>query len=115
MIYVKINNVEYPATVYGVEKDGSWNDRETKTIVTDVLTLEQAKNLFIEGCSWSIIAETERYDENEGHSYTTRDEFDNSDFNIPGPLTDLRDGRISIKMGKKTNLEYAYELLYGGV
>ena len=48
------------------------------------------------------------------HVYNDRDEYDNSDFNIAGDVTDHRDGTMSIKMGKATDLEDAYELLYGG-
>lgn len=35
-------------------------------------------------------------------------------FNIAGDVTDHRDGTVSITMGRMTDLEEAYELLYGG-
>ena len=33
---------------------------------------------------------------------------------MSGPITDNRDGTVSIKMGKPTDLEDAMELLLGG-
>ena len=41
-------------------------------------------------------------------------EFDNSEFCIAGDLTDHRDGTITAKMGKLTDLEEAYEIMFGG-
>lgn len=41
-------------------------------------------------------------------------EWDNSEFSMSGPITDNRDGTVSIKMGKPTDLEDAMELLLGG-
>lgn len=41
-------------------------------------------------------------------------DYDNSQFNVAGSVTDNRDGSFSIKMGMTTDLEEAYELLYGG-
>ena len=42
-------------------------------------------------------------------------EFDNSEFCIRGDLTVHTDGTCTVKMGKPTDLEDAYEMLYGGV
>lgn len=42
-------------------------------------------------------------------------EYDNSEFSILGDTIIAADGTVSIKMGKPTDLELAYELLYGGV
>jgi hypothetical protein len=42
-------------------------------------------------------------------------EFDNSEYNIAGDLTDHRDGTITAKMGKLTDLEEAYEIMLGGI
>ena len=36
-------------------------------------------------------------------------EWDNSDYCVAGPITDNRDGTITAKMGKKTELELARE------
>lgn len=103
---LKINQTEYPATFYGSIKDFSWNNRESKTIN---LTMDPqvAKTIFFDGVHWSIISEYEVDGE------TMREEWDNSDFSLAGDIIDHRDGSISVKMGKPTDLEMAYALLYG--
>ena len=54
-------------------------------------------------------------DENGAPQVTERvSEWDNSDYSLSGPITDNRDGTVSIKMGKPTDLEDAMELLLGG-
>ena len=44
----------------------------------------------------------------------TEAEWDNSAFSLSGDITDHRDGTVTIKMGKPTDLEDAYEMLLGG-
>lgn len=41
-------------------------------------------------------------------------EWDNSEFILAGDLTNHRDGTVTVKMGKLTELEEAYEILLGG-
>lgn len=108
--YCKINGTEYPAiSFYGKLNDSEWDNRETKTITLE-MTYAQAMSLFVDGCSWSIVDRwVDEVTQQEMYA-----EYDNSDFSIPGPLTDNRDGTLAIKMGKETDLEEAYELLYGG-
>ena len=124
MIYVKVNNVKYPATVDGQMNDYSWDNRESKSItLTD--TYDNVHTLFPDGVSWSIIVETEGQKRDEkgdavfddaGNPVigTIEEEFDNSEFSMSGPITDNRDGTCTIKMGKSTDLEDAYEMLIGG-
>ena len=118
MTYIKINNIEIPATIDGKFKDSEWDGRESKTIHL-LMSYADAKNLFNDGVAWSIIQRDEIpvYDEGgnlTGETTVEETEFDNSDFNVAGDITDHRDGTVSIKMGKLTDLEEAYELLYGG-
>ena len=55
-------------------------------------------------------------DENNEPTYTTQQtEFDNSEFSIRGDLTVHVDGTCTVHMGKPTDLEDAYEILYGGL
>ena len=111
MQFCKINGTEYPAIAfYGRMKDEEWDDRETVTIHLP-MTYAQAMELFVDGCAWSIIDE---FIDGETNQVTQRVEFDHSAFYVPGDVTDHRDGTLSIKMGKETDLEEAYELLYGG-
>ena len=91
MIQVKINDVLYPAEVYGKIVDSEWDNRETKTIHLK-MSHADAINTFVDGLKWSIVYE----DEN------VKEEYDNSMFYIAGSITDNRDGTVSAKMGKPT-------------
>lgn len=117
MVFIKINNTLYPATVSGRVSDSSWDNRESKSIKIE-MDYETAINLFIDGLKWSIIQKEEVpvYNENEEQIGTEikEIEFDNSEYCIAGDLTDHRDGTITVKMGKLTDLEEAYEIMFGG-
>lgn len=121
--FVKINNIEYPVIeILGRMRNNDWDNRESKTIHL-TMTYSQAMSIFHDGTEWSIIEEWEEVDPESSdpeaalsqQAYITRrEEYDNSDFNVAGDVTDHRDGTLSITMGKETDLEEAYELLYGG-
>lgn len=138
MIYVKINETLYPATVNGKMVDHEWDNRKSKAITLET-DYETAKSLFVDGVAWSIVERTEApYEEpvfevNENGEYVIGEdgervqigvitkteprevEWDNSEFTIAGDIIDHRDGRITVKMGKLTDLEKAYEIMLGGV
>lgn len=127
MEYIKINNTEYPAEISGLNEDYAWDRRESKTIhILEGMTIAEALELFVDGASWSIISEWQEQipEEVDGNALpndeilcgyvTRRNEFDNSDFNLAGDITDHRDGTISIKMGKMTDLEDILSLFLGG-
>ena len=113
-IYVKVNNTEYPATVDGVNNDRSWGGRESKAVT---LTMEYtaASQLFVDGLSWSIVQRdtVPVYDKDGNPTGETEEqvqEWDNSDYNVAGSITDNRNGTCTCKMGKKTPLETEQEL-----
>lgn len=92
--YIEINGLRYPALITGRISDKDWDGRETKTIDLEMTYAEVLEN-FVDGVSWNII-----------HIEEDREEiYDNSDFCISGPITDNRNGIVSIKMGKYTNEE----------
>ena len=99
MTKIKINNTEYPAIINGQINDYLLDGRESKAITLE-LAYSIANTLFIDDAKWSIL---------DGEV-----EYDNSDFCVAGDITDHRDGTLTIKMGKPTDLELAYEELYGG-
>ncbi len=124
MIYVKVNGTLYPATIDGQMQDYTWDNRESKT-VTMQGTYDEIVGLFKDGTPWSIVMKEEVQKRNEdgslvldkaGNPVTEEQtsEWDNSEFSMSGPITDNRDGTVSIKMGKPTDLEDAMELLLGG-
>lgn len=113
-IYVKVNNTEYPATVDGVNNDRTWDNRDTKTI-TLTMTHDDAAQLFVDGLSWSIVQRdtVPVYDTDGNPTGKTEEqvqEWDNSDYNVAGSITDNRNGTCTCKMGKKTQLETEQEL-----
>ena len=125
MIYVKVNNTLYPASISGKIADKQWDGRESKCI-TLTGTFAAVDALFQDGASWSIVDEHEVpvvdgegnpvLDENGEPTYTTeQSEFDNSEFTIRGDLTVHADGTCTVEMGKLTDLEEAYELMLGGI
>ena len=129
MIYVKINDVRYSATISGKMSDKDWDGRASKTIKLQ-MDYATAIATWVEGVSWSIVQseivpETQYGEEGNvvvdesGNPIMTNieriEEFDNSEYNVAGDITDHRDGYISVKMGKLTPLEEAYEIMLGGI
>lgn len=116
--YVRINNIDYLAIeINGSMSDSDWDNRETKIIRFDNTSYEAVKNLLPNNTQWDIVCKWDEkiYDENGTEIVQIiphEDVFNNNDFCLSGPITDWRDGSISIKMGKLTDLEEAYLLLY---
>ena len=104
MISIKVNDTLYPAAVSGKFNDKDWDNRSSKSITLE-MDYGTANALFVDGLAWSIVMETEDGIE----------EYDNSDYCVSGSITDHRDGTMTIKMGKLTELEEAYEILLGGI
>lgn len=117
MIFVKINSTLYPATVSGKIIDREWDSRESKAITLE-MDYATANRTFVNGLAWSIVEKQEVsvYNENSVIIGTEikEHEYDNTEFNIAGDIIDHRDGRITAKMGKLTELEQAYEMMFGG-
>ena len=114
MIYFKANNTEYPADIAGKVTDRDWDGRASKSIT---LTMEYtaASQLFVDGLSWSIVQRdtVPVYDKDGNPTGETEEqvqEWDNSDYNVAGSITDNRNGTCTCKMGKKTQLETEQEL-----
>ena len=125
MIYININDKLYPATIKGRVTDHDWDGRESREITLS-MTHEEASQIFVNGTSWSIVDIKERpvFDDDgnavvdeEGNSVMEEYSitYDNSAFNVAGNITTHRDGTVSVKMGKLTDLEEAYEIILGGI
>nr|DAE68998.1 MAG TPA: hypothetical protein [Bacteriophage sp.] len=124
MIYVKVNGTLHPATIDGQMQDYTWDNRESKTITMQG-TYDKIVELFGDNAPWSIVMKETVQKRSEDGSLVLDEagnpvteeqtsEWDNSEFAMSGPITDNRDGTVSIKMGKPTDLEDAMELLLGG-
>lgn len=121
--YIKINgeDILYPAVITGRMADKEWDNRETKAI-TLKMDYATANKLFIDGVSWFIVLETPieiKNIDDKGNATTEivveTEELDNSEYSIAGDIIDHRDGTITVKMGKLTDLEQAYEIMLGGI
>ena len=88
--YIKINSINYPAEIYGHVRDTAWDGRESKVIILS-MTIQEALALFTDNVQWSIVYGTQTIPQD--------------DFIIAGPITDNRDGTISVRMGKPTAVE----------
>ena len=113
MIYFKANNTEYPADIAGKVADRDWGGRESKA-VTLTMAHAAAVQLFVDGLSWSIVQRdtVTVYDTDGNPTGKTEEqvqEWDNSDYNVAGSITDNRDGTCTCKMGKKTEVELLRE------
>lgn len=118
MTYIKINDTLYPATIAGRISDSEWDKRESKAITLE-MDYDTAMETFVDGAAWSIVQDIEEASmDDAGNIVTTvigQDEFDNSDFCVAGDVTDHRDGTVTVKMGKLTELEEAYIMILGGI
>ena len=116
MIYVKINGNLYPAEIEGKIIDTTWDNRSSKAITLE-MDYETASNTFVDGLAWSIVMETPDDTEENGEVKETirTEEYDNADHCVAGSITDNRDGTMTVKMGKLTELEEAYEMMLGGI
>lgn len=111
MIYIKVNNTEYPAAVNGVNNDRTWDGRDTKT-VTLTMTAAEAAALLPDNTPWSIVQREmvdvlDEQGQPTGETEEIVNEWDNSEYSLSGDITDHRDGTVSIKMGKPTETENA--------
>lgn len=111
MIYIKINETLYPAEINGLMNDRDWDNRESKTIILE-MDYATAVKLFVDGLSWNIVMDvynTIEQAQEDGSIVTTQEqtqeEYDNSEFCVAGSITDNRDGTLSVKMGKMTEIE----------
>ena len=114
MIYFKTNNTEYPASIAGKVTDRDWDGRESKAVTLE-MEYAAASQLFVDGLSWSIVQRdtVPVYDKDgkpTGETEEQVQEWDNSDYNVAGSITDNRNGTCTCKMGKKTQLETEQEL-----
>ena len=113
MIYFKANNTEYLASIAGKVTDRDWGGRESKAVTLE-MTHATAVQLFVDGLSWSIVQRdtVPVYDTDgnpTGETEEQMQEWDNSEYCVAGPITDNRDGTITAKMGKKTEVELLRE------
>lgn len=74
--------------------DGMFGGRESKA-VTAAMTVAEAAELFSDDAAWSVSVQTVN-DDGEEQTFTQ----DMSAYAVSGPITDNRDGTVTVRMGK---------------
>lgn len=115
MTYIKIGNKQFPATIAGRTKDMEFDGRETKAISLE-MTYEEALSTFTDNVPWFIVYQAEPYVDEQGETVTPEPEiYDNSEYSIAGSITDHRNGTVTVKMGKPTEVETLQKQLANAV
>lgn len=116
MTYVKINGNQYPATINGKIVDREWDNRDSKAITLE-MNYEEALTTFVDDAPWSIIHQNDSYVDPSTNETVTPEpiEYDNSEYCVAGSVTDHRNGTITVKMGKPTEVETLQKQLVNAV
>jgi hypothetical protein len=118
MEYVKIKGNQYPVTIdghCGKYGDSAWNGRWSKEITIE-MSYEEALVTFVNDVSWSIVHQPEPYVDKQGETITPDpEEYDNSEYCVAGSITDHRNGTVTVKMGKPTEIEILNKQLANAV
>jgi hypothetical protein len=111
MRYIEINNQRHTliAAEGGMSRLFKNADRQVEGYTLQI-THAAAVTAFVDGVSFSLIEES--VDE---AGTVTEIAYDKSAMSIPCGVLDNLDGTCTVFMGKPTDLEQAYELLYGGI
>lgn len=115
MTYIKVNNTLYPATIDGRIGDYEWDRRDTKSITLS-MTYAEVLALLPDNTAWSIVqkdtvqkmnSDGQPMVDDSGNPVTEEvtTEYDNSEYSMSGVIRDNRDGTVTIKMGKPTEIE----------
>ena len=115
MTYIKVNNTLYSAKIDGRIADYEWDRRDTKSITLS-MTYVEVLALLPDNTAWSIVQKdtVQKIGEDgqpmvdgSGNPVTEEvtSEFDNSEYSMSGVIRDNRDGTVTIKMGKPTEIE----------
>lgn len=101
MVKVKVSGNLHYADVSGTETDRTWGNRKSKSI-TLPMDYATAVSTFVDDVKWSILYQPPEYIDPETQETVKPavEEYDNSDYCIAGPITDNRDGTVTVKMGR---------------
>ena len=105
---IKVNGTEYAAKITELHHDNNWGGRSAMMLRLTMSAAEAAA-LLPAGAKWSIVLRdtVPIYDDNglQTGSQEAVTETDMSEYCLAGQITDHRDGTVSIKMGKATEVE----------
>ena len=105
MTYLKINDTLYPAFFRGRVQDNDWGGRSSFA-ATLTMDYETASEIFEDDLAWSLVQQGEAVADADGNPVMPEPvETDYSEYCIAGPITDNRDGTVTVKMGKLLDAE----------
>lgn len=115
MIYVKIGETMKEATVNGYRRDPKWDYRDVEEITIEA-TADEAKELFPDGVEWELVQTFEPYLDEATNEIIQPEPItkNHGEFCVSGAVTDHRNGKVSIRMGKLTDAELL-AIITGGV
>ena len=100
MIYLKINDTLYPASFRQRVQDNDWGNRGSMAITVS-MSHKQAAQTFVNGLRWEHVQQPGSYSDADGNIITPEPIItDYSEYEMAGPITDNRDGTVTVKMGK---------------
>ena len=115
MTFIKINDKLFPGVASHTANDREWGGREAM-VINAVMTYQEAAELFVNDAEWfTVIQPNGRTDENGETIIPDPTTHDQSEYCVAGDITDHRDGTLTIKMGKLTDLEETLDIIYGGI
>lgn len=91
---IKINGRQMEGGIQTRMNDSAWDGRESKAITVE-MGYTDAVALFGNDVPWSVVQDMERDD-----GSAVQVENDMSEYAISGPITDNRDGTVTVRMGK---------------
>lgn len=105
-MYIKINDTLYPCKIKNNHVDYTWDHRKSKEITLE-MDSATASALFVDDASWGVAYPSVPVPDIETGKMVTPDPIveDMSDFCVAGPITDNRNGTVTVKMGKPTDKE----------
>lgn len=114
MTQIRINGQVHDVTISGMSMDMAWSGRGSKSITLS-MDYTTAMETFVDDVEWSILYQPPEYIDPDTQETVKPDieEYDNSDYCVAGPVTDNRDGTVTVKMGKPT-AEETLSTLTGG-
>lgn len=104
---INIGGKSMPCNIATRRADPEWGGRESKAI-TVAMTYNEAVETFVDDVLWSVSSDINSPD---GKVYT--ETIDMSMYAISGPITDNRDGTVTVRMGKYGEDELLAITLYG--
>lgn len=97
---IRIKGQELPCNGMQIRgNDTAWGGRESRALTLSI-TYEEAMALFGESVPWAVVYEGE---DEAGIPYAK--EYNMSEFSLAGPISDNRNGTVTIKMGKNLPVE----------